>query len=87
MAAVTIALYLLSLLLPSSESVFAMKATNTYGSHSYVWNVFTAGFYNTNIIMVCCLTLNLRSCWMTLWLALTGADIFDNIHCDGALLI
>ena len=45
-------LYGLGQLLPGVESVLAMKATNTYGSHSYVWNLFTAGFFNTNIFMV-----------------------------------
>lgn len=44
-------LYLLGLLVPSAESVLAIKATNTYGAHSYIWNVFTAGFFNTSIIM------------------------------------
>ena len=52
MAIVALFFYLLYLFVPSSESVFAMKATNTYGAHSYVWNLFTAGFYNTNIFMV-----------------------------------
>lgn len=33
------------------ESVLAMKATNTYGAHSYVWNVFTAGFFNKSLVL------------------------------------
>ena len=28
-----------------------MKATNTYGAHAYVWNLFTAGFFNNSILL------------------------------------
>jgi len=51
LAGVTVALYALGQLVPSVESVLAIKATNTYGAHSYVWNVFTAGFFSTSILL------------------------------------
>eukprot|EP00960_Hanusia_phi_P053970 762513-Hanusia_phi.AAC.3 len=51
-AGLTVVLYLLAQLVPSLESILAIKATNTYGAHSYIWNVFTAGFFNTSIILV-----------------------------------
>ena len=28
-----------------------MKATNTYGAHAYIWNLFTAGFFNNSILL------------------------------------
>jgi hypothetical protein len=52
LSALTVFLYLLGKLVPGTESVLAIKATNTYGAHSYVWNVFTASFFNTSFVMV-----------------------------------
>jgi len=51
LAAITMVLYLIDKVVPGVESVLAIKATNTYGAHSYVWNVMTAGFFNNNIGM------------------------------------
>ncbi|KAJ1484819.1 hypothetical protein T484DRAFT_1795857 [Baffinella frigidus] len=51
LSGLTLLLYVLGQVVPGTESVLAMKATNTYGSHSYVWNVFTASFFNTSLIM------------------------------------
>jgi len=51
LAGVTVALYVMGQLIPGLESVLAIKATNTYGAHSYVWNVLTAGFFNTSILL------------------------------------
>ena len=52
LSGLTLLLYVLGQVVPGTESVLAIKATNTYGAHSYVWNVFTASFFNTSIIMV-----------------------------------
>mmetsp|Transcript_50843 Transcript_50843/g.82199 ORF Transcript_50843/g.82199 Transcript_50843/m.82199 type:complete len:349 (+) Transcript_50843:54-1100(+) len=51
LAGVTILLYAMGQLIPGLESVLAIKATNTYGAHSYIWNVFTAGFFNNSIVL------------------------------------
>uniref|UniRef100_A0A7S4PR28 Uncharacterized protein n=1 Tax=Guillardia theta TaxID=55529 RepID=A0A7S4PR28_GUITH len=56
-AGLTLLLYVLAQLVPSLESILAIKATNTYGAHSYIWNVFTAGFFNTNIVLAILLAL------------------------------
>lgn len=53
------ALYILQLIVPDVESVLAIIATNTYGAHSYVWNVFTAGFFNDNVAMALVVSLSL----------------------------
>jgi hypothetical protein len=52
LAGITIGLYLLQLAFHDVENYLAIIATNTYGAHSYIWNVFTAGFFNDNIAMV-----------------------------------
>jgi len=51
LAAVTLVLYVLGQVFPGLESVLAMKATNTYGAHAYIWNLFTAGFFNNSILL------------------------------------
>jgi membrane associated rhomboid family serine protease len=51
LAASTMALWVLGQIFPGLESVLALKANNTYGAHSYLWNVFTAGFYNSSFIL------------------------------------
>ncbi len=51
-AGITVALYFMGLMFPNVGNVLALKATNTYGSHSYIWNIFTAGFFNTNPLIV-----------------------------------
>jgi len=59
MSATTVVVYLLQLGFPSLESYFAIIATNTYGAHSYVWNIFTAGFFNDNLAMTLAVSLAL----------------------------
>mmetsp|Transcript_44155 Transcript_44155/g.107912 ORF Transcript_44155/g.107912 Transcript_44155/m.107912 type:complete len:381 (-) Transcript_44155:179-1321(-) len=59
LVAITMGLYLSQLVVPDVESVLAIIATNTYGAHSYVWNVFTAGFFNDNIAMTLAVSLSL----------------------------
>ena len=52
MSGVTVSVYILQLIFPGLQDFLAIIATNTYGAHSYVWNIFTAGFFNDNIAMV-----------------------------------
>ena len=88
MAGVTIFFYLLYLIFPTSESVFAMKATNTYGAHSYVWNLFTAGFYNTNILMVCVVQYNDSKRTRLMRTAkIAGLCVGTYLHCHGSFLV
>jgi hypothetical protein len=61
MSGVTVSVYILQLIFPGLQDFLAIIATNTYGAHSYVWNIFTAGFFNDNIAMVPSLKLQRHS--------------------------